>query len=231
MEFFVGFLEDIGDLYDLESKFMGRFALNLLIGGGLAVFIRQLYRRFSASVSNRDSFSANFPLLTITTILVIAVVKSSLALSLGLLGALSIVRFRAAIKDPEELIYLFFCIALGVTLGADMPYLAVIGVVFFALFVLLSGRFRRRARQHNLLITISGDTPHFAENGGAKIHGIIQEAAGDYVVQRLDMDGDKTQMRAIVKPASEQDILPLMAKLQDKLPGCQVSYVNLDSLL
>ena len=161
MEFLVGFLEDIGDLYDLESKFMGRFALNLLLGGGLAVFIRQLYRRFSASVSNRDSFSANFPLLTITTILIIAVVKSSLALSLGLLGALSIVRFRAAIKDPEELIYLFFCIAIGVTLGADMPYLAVIGVVIFALFVLLSGRFPRRARQHNLLITISGDTPQF----------------------------------------------------------------------
>lgn len=231
MEFFAGFLEDMSDLYDLESKFMGRFALNLLIGGALGVFIRQLYRRFSASVSNRDAFSANFPLLTITTVLVITVVKSSLALSLGLLGALSIVRFRAAIKDPEELIYLFFCIALGVTLGADMPYLAVIGVVFFTLFVLTSGIYRRRARQHNLLITISGDSPYFAEGGEAKIHGIVQEAAGDYIVQRLDMDGDKAQLRAIVKPRGEEEILPLMAKLQDKLPGCQVSYVNLDSLL
>ena len=74
----------------------------LLMGGLLARYIRFLYRRCNASVSDSDSVARIFPLLTMVTIGVIAVVKSSLALSLGLVGALSIVRFRAAIKDPEE---------------------------------------------------------------------------------------------------------------------------------
>ncbi len=75
--------------------------INIIIGGLMALFVRALYKRFSKTVSNRDAFSNLFPLLTVTVIIVIFVVKSSLALSLGLVGALSIVRFRAAIKEPE----------------------------------------------------------------------------------------------------------------------------------
>ncbi len=61
-------------------------------------------------------------MLTVITLLVISIVKSSLALSLGLVGALSIVRFRTAIKDPEELIYLFFSIAIGLGMGQINAY-------------------------------------------------------------------------------------------------------------
>ena len=66
-------------------------------------------------------------ILAVATTLIITIVKSSLALSLGLVGALSIVRFRAAIKDPEELTYLFLVIAIGLGLGANQPLLTVIG--------------------------------------------------------------------------------------------------------
>src|SRR5688572_7884505 len=90
-------------------------AIYLVLGGGLAFYIRFIYRRFGGAVSNADSTSRIFPLLTLITILVISVVKSSMALSLGLVGALSIVRFRAAIKDPEELVYLFMCIGTGLS--------------------------------------------------------------------------------------------------------------------
>jgi hypothetical protein len=65
------------------------------------------------SLSNRSRLATIFPLMALTTMLIISVVKSSLALSLGLVGALSIVRFRAAIKDPEELAYIFLAISLG----------------------------------------------------------------------------------------------------------------------
>ena len=112
-----------------------KLIINIILGGFMALFVRALYRRFSSTVSNRDSFSSLFPLLTITVISVIFVVKSSLALSLGLVGALSIVRFRAAIKEPEELIYLFFCIALGLALGADFRIVAFMGLLGFTFFV------------------------------------------------------------------------------------------------
>ena len=97
-------------------------ALYMLIGGGLSLYIRALYRKFGLTVSNRDAFSNVFPLLTLSTVLIFFVIKGSVALSLGLVGALSIVRFRAAIKEPEEIVFLFFCIAIGLALGAVLVH-------------------------------------------------------------------------------------------------------------
>ena len=77
------------------------FVGNLLIAFILAHILSLVYVKYSNSLSNKKIFSNNFYLITLTTTLIITVVKSSLALSLGLVGALSIVRFRAAIKEPE----------------------------------------------------------------------------------------------------------------------------------
>ena len=84
-----------------------------------AVVLRNMYVRFGRSMNNRAYFGNIFVLLSITTCAVIIIVKYSLALSLGLVGALSIVRFRAAIKEPEELVFLFLVIAFGLAFGAN----------------------------------------------------------------------------------------------------------------
>ena len=84
----------------------------------LAFLIRYYYLNFSSVLSSRQFLANAIPLLTGTTFLVIMVVKSSLALSLGLVGALSIVRFRAPIKEPEELAYIFLAVAIGLGTGA-----------------------------------------------------------------------------------------------------------------
>ena len=87
--------------------------LNLAVGVGLALVLRWHFRRFGSTLSNREEFDQVFPFVMLTTLLIITIVKSSLALSLGLVGALSIVRFRTPIKEPEELAYLFIAIAIG----------------------------------------------------------------------------------------------------------------------
>jgi hypothetical protein len=92
---------------------------NLLFGLVLSALLAIYYAKFGDSLSNRSKFAPILPMLAMITLLVISIIKSSLALSLGLVGALSIVRFRTAIKDPEELIFLFFAIAIGLGLGAD----------------------------------------------------------------------------------------------------------------
>ena len=81
--------------------------------------VRLVYIRFGGSMNNRAQFANSFLLLGMTTCVIIIVVKYSLALSLGLVGALSIVRFRAAIKDPEEITVLFLIIAIGLSFGAN----------------------------------------------------------------------------------------------------------------
>lgn len=107
--------------------------LSAIFGEWIAI----IYRKYGASLSNRKVFSDVFWLLCVTTTIVIMVVKFSIALSLGLVGALSIVRFRAAIKEPEELVYLFLVIAIGISCGAGQFKAALIvmiitSVVFFA---------------------------------------------------------------------------------------------------
>ena len=93
--------------------------LSLVIGFVLALVLRWHFERFGSTLSNRSEFAQVFPFILLTTVLIISVVTSSLALSLGLVGALSIVRFRTPIKEPEELAYLFIAIAMGLGLGAD----------------------------------------------------------------------------------------------------------------
>ena len=87
----------------------------------ISFLVKAFYTRFSFSLTGKMHLGPIIPILTSVIFLVIIIVKSSLALSLGLVGALSIVRFRTPIKEPEELVYLFLAIAVGLGFGAGYP--------------------------------------------------------------------------------------------------------------
>ena len=142
---------------------IGDFAINLVLAALLAFLLARVYVRFGSSLSNRQLFGRNFVQLTMTTMLIITVVKSSLALSLGLVGALSIVRFRAAIKEPEELSYLFLAIAVGLGLGADQRLVTLVGFVLITGTIALKGRVSASAAQENLHLTIASQGPDKVE--------------------------------------------------------------------
>ncbi len=112
------------------------FVTNLILTLILCFILRYVYIKFSTTLSNKYEFSKNFVILGLTTCIVITIVKSSLALSLGLVGALSIVRFRAAIKEPEELIYLFLVIAIGLGNGAGQITITSVGVLLSILTII-----------------------------------------------------------------------------------------------
>ena len=113
------------------------FVQSLIATSILCVMIQFFYIKFSKSLSNKNDFSKNFVGLGLATAIVITIVKSSLALSLGLVGALSIVRFRAAIKEPEELIYLFLVIATGLGCGAGQIKITVVGIITSLILILI----------------------------------------------------------------------------------------------
>ena len=121
------------------------FTVNIFITAVIASIVAKFYTTFGYGISNRSQFAKNFVVLSVTTMIVISVVKSSLALSLGLVGALSIVRFRAAIKEPEELSYLFLCIAVGLGMGANQVAVTVVGVGV-VLFILAIMRWQKRTK-------------------------------------------------------------------------------------
>lgn len=94
-----------------------------------------IYKHKSNSLSSKIQISPIIPLLSVITFLVILIVKSSLALSLGLVGALSVIRFRTPVKEPEDLAFLFFAIAIGIGYGATQIYLT--SIVFFAIIFII----------------------------------------------------------------------------------------------
>ena len=135
------------------------FIINLLLAGALAYFLGLLYKKYGVTLSNRDSFSRNFMMLTMTTMLIITIVKSSLALSLGLVGALSIVRFRAAIKEPEELSYLFLAIAIGLGLGANQRVTTLVAFFIIVAIVFIRNLPERSNLEQSLNLIISTSSP------------------------------------------------------------------------
>ena len=122
------------------------FIIGLLASGILSFLIQLVYLKYSNSYSNKFDFSKNFIILGLATTLVITIVKSSLALSLGLVGALSIVRFRAAIKDPEELVYLFLVIATGLGCGAVQIKITLIGILASLLIIIIYSKFWKKRK-------------------------------------------------------------------------------------
>jgi|TARA_B110000967_G_C18771518_1_gene503341 hypothetical protein len=125
---------------------LSSFVLSLLSAAVLSFIVHLFYIKFSSTLSNRSEFSKNFVILGVATTIIIVIVKSSLALSLGLVGALSIVRFRAAIKEPEELIYLFLIIAIGLGCGANQLIITAVGIIFSLTVIILFSIYQKKSR-------------------------------------------------------------------------------------
>ena len=142
-------MNEIIDKQNLQNFFLnsnieinfGNFFIAILLSLLLSLIVKMTYLKVGRALNDKDYFSDTFIPLAIITTLVITVVKFSLALSLGLVGALSIVRFRAAIKEPEELVYLFFVIAIGLANGANQFLLSTISTLIIVFFLIIRNTF------------------------------------------------------------------------------------------
>ncbi len=135
------------------------FLINLILAAICAYILSVAYIHWGSSLTNRRKFAANFMLLTVTTTFIILVVRSSVALSLGLVGALSIVRFRAAVKEPEELAYLFFAIGIGIGLGDNQRLVTMIAMAAGIGLIGLRQVFRKKDADVNLHVSVASPSP------------------------------------------------------------------------
>ena len=126
-----GFLENVTAVSLLDMM------LALVLAFGLGMFIFLVYKKTYQGVMYSSSFGVTLVALTMITTLVILAVTSNVVLSLGMVGALSIVRFRTAIKEPLDIAFLFWAIAAGIVLAAGMIPLAVIGSVIIGIILLV----------------------------------------------------------------------------------------------
>lgn len=182
------------------------------------------YQKVARSLSNRKDFSANFMLLSFTTMLIITIVKSSLALSLGLVGALSIVRFRAAIKEPEELAFLFFTIAIGLGLGANQ--LAIVVTAFLVLMLILWGRFflQRNHESQNVFISLSTFEGQKIELNQVK--DLIKKHFNHYQLKRFEEQSESIEISYIANIKNVQSLEDFRSELIQQYPKTNISFLD-----
>jgi len=205
---------------------LANLLINLGIGIPLALLLRWHFERFGSTLSSRGEFAQVFPFIMLTTTLIITVVKSSLALSLGLVGALSIVRFRTPIKEPEELAYLFFAIAMGLGLGADQTIPTVVaGLAILAIVAVM--RYARREREKTkLYLSVDIDGGAEEQERINSLNDVIARHVRASDLRRVDSREGSLEATYFVDVDGSNRISALIDDLKQAFPGIGVSFID-----
>lgn len=135
-------MKELTDLFDIELNTANTFdfIIGFIVTLILSLIIKYSYNKYSLSVSNKSLTSSLFPFFSIAIFVIVVTIKSSLVLSLGLVGALSIIRFRTAVKEPEQLVYYLMLTAISISTAAE----GYIFSFFLVAFVFLYAIYRKR---------------------------------------------------------------------------------------
>ena len=140
----------------------------------IALFIFTIYRKCYRGVLYSYSFNLTIMLVTMITAVIIVTISSNIVLSLGMVGALSIIRYRTAIKDPMDLVYLFWAVASGISVGAGLYIVAIPGTLLIGAAILVMTRFKAQKPVYLLVI-------NYREEAYPQILEIINKT--DYTVR------------------------------------------------
>ncbi len=165
------FLESVSEFSILDTI----FGLGVALIMGLFIFL--VYKKTLTGVMYSSGFALTLVGLSLVTALVIMAVTSNVVLSLGMVGALSIVRFRAAIKEPVEIVFLFWALAVGIVIGAGMIPQAVIGSASIGVILLLFGNRKVRENPYILVLNCRDEE---VEN---TVHQILKQSTEHYNVK------------------------------------------------
>jgi hypothetical protein len=203
---------------------LSTFAINLLLAVITSFILSRVYIHWGSSLSNRRVFAANFMLMTVTTTFIILVVRSSVALSLGLVGALSIVRFRAAVKEPEELAYLFFAIGLGIGLGDNQRLISLLTLLVAIIIAGLMNLFRNTKADINLHLTISSNPPNKVSLD--QIMNVLEKHCAKMKLLRFDENPESLETSFVIEFKKVSNLNQAKAELQTLSDTLEISFLD-----
>ena len=187
------------DQYNISSILV---ALVAALALGILIFL--VYRRFYTGVIYSRTFAVTLVGMTVLTCMVTLAISTNVVISLGMVGALSIVRFRTAVKDPMDLLYLLWAITTGITSGAGMYVLALIAAAIMILMIILFYSRQQRGKIYIAVIHYSGD-----EAGDEVIRCFGKRK---YFIKSKTMRKEKTEMA--VEIFSKQTDMDFMEKIR-----------------
>ena len=205
---------------------IGIIIVDLIICMMLVSLVSWFYKRYSQSLGGKTHVGSILPLIGLTVFLVITVVKSSLALSLGLVGALSIVRYRTPIKSVYELALLFFLITLGVTASVNIKYaiFLITIIIFFPIVLKILFKFNFLKIQHLVISDVDKyvEANYLFNNTLSEINNEINL---DNHIQNIDEDYDNRSTEIMMKFDNMEDHLKMKNKI-DTLKALKVKNVS-----
>ena len=215
------------DLFSQAPLSLTALVINLGVGVFLSLLLRWHFKYFGSTLSNRDEFSQVCPFILLTTILIITVVKSSLALSLGLVGALSIVRFRTPIKEPEELAYLFIAIAMGLGLGADQRIPTLVAGPLILLVMAVFKWSRKESKKKNLFLSLDWEvTGKETEGLLSRFNDVIKNHVLISDLRRIDVREAGLEATFFIDVQNPDNLSALIDDLQKSFSGIGVTFID-----
>lgn len=207
------FLENVTSVSILDM------AIALVLAFGLGMFIFLVYKKTYNGVMYSAGFGTTLVALTMITTVVILAVTSNVVLSLGMVGALSIVRFRSAIKEPLEIAFLFWSIAVGIVLAAGMIPLAVVGSVIIGIILLIFVNRKSHTNPYIVVIRCSG---HESET---KAKGFLKEKAERCVIKSKTAQKGAIELNIEIRLKDDNtDFVNELADMEGVQSAALVSY-------
>ena len=180
-------IELFGTDFELANISIATILVTLLTAAVCGAVIYLVYRFFNRSVIYNENFNILVILTTIVTSFIIMTISSNVVLSLGMVGALSIVRFRAAVKDPLDIGFLFWGIAAGITAGAQLYWVALLGTAVIAVLYILITIFRKEKKSYLLIVRYDASC----------VNGVL--GAVKYRLKNKTQTGNKIELTVEVK--------------------------------
>lgn len=163
------FLEKVTAISPLDA------VIAMAVAFALGLFIFFVYKKTFSGVMYSQSFGISLIAMSLVTTLIIVAVTSNVILSLGMVGALSIVRFRTAIKEPLDIVYLFWSISAGIVVGAGLIPLAVFGSVVIGVVLVIF--VNKKSRDNPYLLIVSCDSDAAENRISATLNGAVKKSA------------------------------------------------------
>ncbi len=208
-----GFLENITSVSILDA------AIALALAFGIGMFIFFVYKKTYQGIMYSSSFGTTLIALTMITTVVILAVTSNVVLSLGMVGALSIVRFRAAIKEPLEIAFLFWSIAVGIVLAAGIIPLAVFGSLIIGIILLV---FVNKKSHFNPYIVVISCSDAAAEKTALDF---LKESVKKYVVKSKTVTRELIEINLDIRMKNDDtEFINRLSEIQGVKSAVLVSY-------
>ena len=213
------------DQVGLNFDSVSAIAIPLLSAACLACIFGTLFVVVGKSHSNRKAFARNFILLAMIIAAIIMIIKQSIALSLGLVGALSIVRFRVAIKEPEELTYLFLMIAIGIGMGAGEVVLTIVFSTIAALVILVN-HFFARGKSERGIYNVNIISTSAKDSGPSKLTELLDSFASRVSLRRFDENETEVDALYFAEFRSEEALSKWRESLMKFDKKAQISFLD-----